>query len=153
MSEIWIGFAEMNDLNSWMELVKLVSWNFPGLETKELIQGYKGNTLVKNIKRKSAICAKDGERVVGVLLFSIKYNMLGCMAVHPDYRRSGIASELIQLMLNNLDKERDAVVTTFREGDEKGIAPRTLYKKLGFVEDELCEEFGYPQQKFIFHRY
>jgi hypothetical protein len=30
----------MNDLNSWMELVKLVSWNFPGLETKELIQGY-----------------------------------------------------------------------------------------------------------------
>jgi ribosomal protein S18 acetylase RimI-like enzyme len=79
--------------------------------------------------------------------------MLGCMAVHPDYRRSGIASELIQLMLNNLDKERDAVVTTFREGDEKGIAPRTLYKKLGFVEDELCEEFGYPQQKFIFHRY
>jgi hypothetical protein len=42
----------MNDLNSWMELVKLVSWNFPGLETKELIQGYKGNALVKNIKRR-----------------------------------------------------------------------------------------------------
>ncbi|MFY1113270.1 MAG: GNAT family N-acetyltransferase [Methanosarcinaceae archaeon] len=152
MSEIWIGFAEMNDLNSWMELVKLVSWNFPGLETEELIQGYKENTLVKNIKRKSAICAKDGERVVGILVFSIKCNMLCCMAVHPDYRRRGIASKLIKLMLNNLDKERDVVVITFREGDEKGIAPRTLYKKLGFVEDELCEEFGYPQQKFILHR-
>lgn len=39
-----------------------------------------------------------------------------------------------------------------REGDVKGIAPRPLYKKFGFEEDELIIEFEYPVQKFILHR-
>jgi hypothetical protein len=43
-------------------------------------------------------------------------------------------------------------VITFREGDEKGIAPRALYKKLGFEEAEFCNEFNYPEQKFILRR-
>lgn len=43
----------------------------------------------------------------------------------------------------------DISVSTFREDDEKGIAPRALYKKFGFKEDELIEEFGYPNQRFV----
>lgn len=35
--------------------------------------------------------------------------------------------------------------------DVKGIAPRKLYKKFGFEEDELIEEFGYPNQRFVLH--
>ncbi len=58
---------------------------------------------------------------------------------------------IINLMLTKLDITKDITVSTFRENDEKGIAPRSLYKKLGFVEDELIEEFGYPNQKFILH--
>ncbi len=144
-------FAFLEDLPSWMELVRLVSCNFPGLETKEAIEEYK-QTVIRNINRNSAICVKDNTKVVGILLFSAKNNMLSCMAVHPDYRKKGLATQMIKLMLKNLDADRDIIVTTFREDDEKGTAPRALYKKLGFVEAELDYEFNYPVQKYILYR-
>ena len=46
---------------------------------------------------------------------------------------------------------REITVSTFRENDEKGIAPRALYKKFGFQEGEMTEEFGYPNQVFVLH--
>ncbi|WP_102400304.1 GNAT family N-acetyltransferase [Haloimpatiens massiliensis] len=147
---IEVGFATVSDFLSWMELVRLVSWNFPGLETKENMLEYE-KTLFKNINRQSAICAKENSKVIGILIFSVKHNMLSCMAVHPEYRRRGIACQMISLMFTKLDITKDITVSTFRENDEKGIAPRALYKKLGFVEDELIEEFGYPNQKFILY--
>ena len=147
---IEIGFATVSDYSSWMELVRFVSWNFPGLETEENMLEYE-KTLFKNINRQSAICAKENSKIVGVLIFSVKHNMLCCMAVHPKYRRRGIAQQMISLMITKLDITKDITVSTFRENDEKGIAPRSLYKKLGFAEDELIEEFGYPSQKFILY--
>lgn len=147
---IEITNATKSDIQSWMELVHMVSWNFPGLETEEKISDYE-TTLLKNINRQTAICAKENGKVVGILLFSIKYNMLCCMAVHPEYRKNGIASKMIAETLDKLDKTRDVVVSTFRENDEKGIAPRALYKKFGFVEGELIDEFGYPNQRFVLH--
>ena len=56
---------------------------------------------------------------------------------------------LLEAALEQLDRTKDIIVSTFREEDEKGVAPRALYKKLGFIEDELIEEFGYPNQKFV----
>ena len=53
--------------------------------------------------------------------------------------------------IDELDRTKDITVTTFREGDAKGTAPRALYKKFGFVEGELVMEFGYPNQVFILH--
>ena len=50
--------------------------------------------------------------------------MLCCMAVHPNYRKYGIATKMIDLMLTKLPDNCDVVVTTFREEDEKGIAPQ-----------------------------
>lgn len=147
---IKIHYAEKSDVTPWMVLVRMVSRNFPGLETEEKILNYE-ETLKKNVERKSAICAKEQGKIVGILLFSIKHNMLSCIAVHPEHRRKGIATELIKEMLTKLDDGRDVVVSTFRENDEKGIAPRALYKKFGFVEDELIEEFGYPNQRLILH--
>lgn len=147
---IEIHYATALDISSWMELVRIVSWNFPGLETEEKILDYE-TILIKNIKSESAICAKEQGKVVGILLFSTKHNMLCCMAVHPEYRKKGIATKMITEMLTKLDKTKDIVVSTFRENDEKGIAPRALYKKFGFVEEELIEEFGYPNQRFVLH--
>jgi ribosomal protein S18 acetylase RimI-like enzyme len=146
--EYQIKYATKDELNSWMELVHLVAWNFPGLESEELLDEYK-STVIKNINRKSAICAVSKNTVIGVLLFSTKYNMLCCMAVHPDYRKKGIAKLMIEEMMSNLDKSRDIIVDTFREEDSKGIAPRALYISLGFEPDELNENFGYPNQRFV----
>lgn len=147
---IEIQYASKSDVSSWMDLVRLVKSNFPGLETEESLLEYQ-NTLLKNIDCGSAVCAKSQNDVIGVLLFSTKHNMLSCMAVHPNYRRQGIATKMMSEMLTKLDRSKDICVTTFREGDEKGKAPRALYQKFGFVEDELVEEFGYPNQKFILH--
>lgn len=152
MNIMKVGFATYGDLHSWMELVEMVRPNFPGLETNEMLKSYQ-DIVIKNMNRNSAVCVKDDEKVVGILLFSFKHNMLCCMAVHPDYRNRGIATQMINLMLSQLHNGRDIIVTTYRENDEKGNAPRSLYKKLGFVEDELCIEFNYPHQKFILHRH
>ena len=54
-------------------------------------------------------------------------------------------------VLDKLDRNKDITVSAFRENDVKGIAPRKLYKKFGFEEGELIEEFGYPNQRFVLH--
>ena len=57
------------------------------------------------------------------------------MAVDPAYRKRGIASILLKEALDKLDRDKDITVSTFRENDVKGIAPRKLYKKFGFEEE------------------
>lgn len=138
------------DIDSWMELVKSVRWNFPGLETERALQEHR-DTVLKFMEQKRAICVKDGKNIVGVLLFSCKYNMICCLAVSENYRNQGIGSKLLACSLEKLDRTEPVTVSTFREEDEKGAAPRALYKKFGFVPDELIEEFGYPNQRFILY--
>lgn len=138
------------DIDSWMELVKHVRWNFPGLETENALKEHR-NTVLKFMKQKGAICVKDEKRIIGVLLFSFKYNMICCLAVSDDYRNRGIGSKLLAYSLEKLDRTEPITVSTFREEDEKGTAPRALYKKFGFIPDELTEEFGYPNQRFVLY--
>ena len=136
------------DIGRWMALVERVRWNFPGLETEQSMEDYK-NTALKFMRRGEALCMKHGDEIAGVLLFSSKHSMICCLAVSPDFRRKGAASAMLTEALSKLDRSRDISVSTFREDDDKGTAPRTLYKKFGFVEDEFVFEFGYPCQKFI----
>lgn len=148
-SAIKIGYAKQRNLASWMSLVEIVKLNFPGLETDEKVREYE-NMVIKNMERNTAICALDGNMVVGILLFSIENNMISCMAVHPEYRRKGIATKMVKLMLKNFNSKEDIAVETFREGDEKGNIARAFYKAIGFEEGGLCcFENGYPLQKFI----
>ena len=126
-------------------------WNFPGLETDGGLEDYKLE-VVKNMERRSAICALDGNIVVGILLFSKKHNMIGCMAVHPEYRRKDIAGRMVRMMLAELDTDRDVIVDTFREEDERGTAPRAFYQKMGFVPGELGMAEGHPVQRFVLKR-
>ena len=145
-----VVFGTEDDIEAWMQLVNKVSWNFPGLETKEKIREHEAIVL-KFMEQKRALCIKDRDNIVGVLLISKKHNMICCLAVDPDYRRRGIAAKLMLAALDILDRTKDISVSTFREDDPKGVAPRTLYKKFGFQEAELIEEFGYPNQKFILY--
>lgn len=145
-----VHFGQKEDIDQWMKLVMKVSDNFPGLETEEALEEHK-KTVLKFMGKEQALCVKDGDKIAGVLLFSRGHNMICCLAVDPDYRRAGIASAMLDKALSELDRTRDITVTTFREGDAKGTAPRALYKKFGFVEGELVMEFGYPNQVFILH--
>ena len=143
-----VEFGRTSDIDSWMRLVRKVSWNFLGLETEQSIDEHK-IIVLKFMNDKRALCVKNEQEIVGVLLYSRKYNMICCLSVDPAYRKRGIASLLLKEALDKLD--RDITVSTFRKNDVKGIAPRKLYKKFGFEEGELIEEFGYPNQRFVLH--
>lgn len=140
------------DIDAWMETVKSVRRFFPGLETEAALNEHR-NTVLKFMQQKRAVCVKDGDRIIGVLLFSVKYNMICCLAVADAYRKRGIGSKLLTYALERLDRTRPITVSTFREEDKNGAAPRALYKKYGFVPDELTLEFGYPNQKFVLYPY
>ena len=143
-----VEYGTSMDIESWMELVKLVSWNFPGLETESDIEDHR-KTVLRFMGENRALCVKETDKVVGVLLISKKHNMICCLAVAPEYRRKGIASTLLEKALSELDRSSDITVTTFRDNDEKGIAPRALYKRFGFAEEKLMVENDYPVQRFV----
>ena len=143
-----VEYGASRDIESWMELVKEVRWNFPGLETQEALDDHR-KTVLRFMGEQRALCVKDGDTVTGVLLLSKKHNMICCLAVDPEHRRNGIASALLKKALAELDRSRDITVTTFRGNDQKGIAPRALYKRFGFAEGKLLVELGYPVQEFV----
>ena len=138
------------DIENWMKLVNRISRNFPGLETQEKLDEHKA-TVLKFMGKQQAICVKDGDEIAGVMLFSRGHNMICCLGVSPDYRRRGLASMLMEEALQNLDRTREISVCTFRADDDKGLAPRALYEKYGFIEGALVEVFGYPNQEYILH--
>lgn len=143
-----VEYGTLSDIESWMELVQQVRWNFPGLETSAALEDHR-KTVLRFMGEHRALCVKDGDKVIGVLLLSKKHNMICCLAVAPECRRKGIASALLKNALLQLDRSKDISVTTFRENDEKGIAPRGLYKRFGFTEGKLLVEYGYPLQEFV----
>ncbi len=150
VKEMEAVFGDNSCIDSWMQLVREVSWNFPGLETEESLDEHK-QTVLKFMSKKQALCVINKETVVGVLLFSRNKNMICCLAVDPEHRKQGVASILLRKALDELDRSKEITVSTFRENDDKGIAPRALYRKFGFQEGEMTEEFGYPNQIFVLY--
>lgn len=148
-----IKLGRVCDIDSWMNLVEQVKDNFPGLETREALEEHR-NTVLDFMNTESAICAEigDRDRIVGVLLFSKENGMLCFLAVANEYRRQHIAEKMISYMLTLMAPDKDIVVTTYRKGVPEGIAARAFYKRLGFQEGKLTEEFGSPVQEFVLKR-
>ena len=145
-------FGDKSCIDSWMQFVRAVSRSFPGLETEESLEEHQ-QTVLDFMGKKQALCVMNKENVVGVLLFSRNRNMICCLAVDPAHRKQGVASILLRKALDELDRSREITVSTFRENDDKGKAPRALYRKFGFQEGELTEEFGHPTQVFVLYPY
>ena len=148
MKQPSVSFGEPSDAEAWMRLVRSVSREFPGLETEKALEDHRG-TVLKFMEKKQALCVKNGGEILGVLLFSRNRNMICCLAVSPAHRGNGIASRLLEKALGELDRTADITVSTFREEDPRGTAPRALYRKFGFSGGALTEEFGYPNQVFV----
>lgn len=146
--QLFYGVPE--DIEKWMSLVTQVRWNFPGLETQEKLNEHRA-TVLKFMGKRQAICVKEANEIAGVMLFSRGHNMICCLAVAPEYRRRGVASMLMDEAVANLDGAKEISVSTFRADDEKGLAPRALYEKYGFIADALIEELNYPNQKYVLH--
>ena len=146
-----IGPGSVYEIEQWMRLVNRVREDFPGLETQEALDAHR-DTVLDFMRKKSAIRAKERERIVGALLFSRELHMLCFLAVDAEYRRQHIAEKMVSRMLAYMDPGKEVTVTTYREGVPEGEAARAFYKRLGFVEGRLSEAFGSPVQEFVLKR-
>ena len=80
------------------------------------------------------VVALDGEQVVGYIGSQSSADETDVMnvAVHPDYRRRGIAESLIEVLIRELkNRGSHALMLEVRDSNEPAIA---LYEKLGFAE-------------------
>ena len=146
-----IELGSERDIERWMKLVEKVKDAFPGLETEEALAEHR-NTVLEFMSRDAAICAKEQGEIVGVLLFSRENSMLCFLAVDAAYRRRHIAEKMVSYMLPLMEPNRDVTLTTYREGVPEGVAARAFYKRIGFTEGKLTEEFGSPVQEFVLGR-
>ena len=146
-----IQLGTEQDIDHWMNLVEKVRDSFPGLETEEALNEHR-NIVLDFMNRNSAICAKEKGKIVGILLFSNENRELCFLAVAAEYRRRHIAEKMLSYMFTKLDSSKDIFVTTYRDGVPEGIAARAFYKRMGFVEGKLTEEFGSPVQEFVLKR-
>lgn len=104
-----VSYGIHSDIDSWMELVRKVRWNFPGLETEEAIKEHR-QTVLEFIRKYQAFCVKKEGNVIGVLLFSIEHNMICFLAVAPEYRKNGIASAMLEKAISvGQDKRHHSV--------------------------------------------
>lgn len=145
---ISIDYGFSRDIEHWMRLVQKGSNSFPGLEKEEALTEHR-QTVLGFMSRQEAICAKQDDEIVGVLLFSRENNMLCFLAVDPIYRRQHIADKMFKFMLLHMRTDKAITVTTYREGVPEGIAARAFFKRIGFTEGKLTEEFGSPVQEFV----
>ena len=54
--------------------------------------------------------------------------------------------------LPETEEGKDISLITYQESDPNGQAARAFYKRLGFSESRLTEEFGHPAQEFVLKR-
>ena len=139
-----IDYASEEDIPCWMALVQLVINGFPHFHEDEYIQ-----VLKQRIRTGQALILKDNEVAIGAMLFSYKTGSIDFMGTHPLYRKKGIPKAFLDKVMEDLLKEDDISITTYRDGDKADNGHRKAVMDLGFAEAELLVEFGYPTQRFI----
>lgn len=119
--------------------------SFPNLTT----EGFR-ETLRRNAARGTALCAAEGGEAVGLIIFSPPLSQISFLLVDEAYRGRGLGMALLRAALDALPGE--VSLTTFREGDPRGIAARSLYRRAGFRDGELIEGYEIPMQRLILKR-
>jgi len=71
--QLFYGVPE--DIEKWMSLVTQVRCNFPGLETQEKLNEHRA-TVLKFMGKRQAVCVKEENEIVGVMLFSRGHNFV-----------------------------------------------------------------------------
>lgn len=135
--------ATMGDIRGWLELAAEVESLFgPMVDDPNFILA-----LEKNISRESAFCVREnngspGSRLLGGVLFSSSNApnyKIGWLSVSKQERNNGVATALLNHVLQNVDTPSEISVTTFGEDHPAGQPARRFYQKVGFV----------PQQEWV----
>ena len=137
------------DVASWLEIVREVESLFGPMPDFE-------PTLLRNICRGTALCARDAEGQVlgGVLLRGAPRTQISWLAVRPSARRRGVGRALVTEALRRLPVACDVLVDTFGEDNVEGRPARRLYESFGFVPAEYLPDGpeGGSRQRFRLRR-
>ena len=57
-------YGTPRDIESWMQLVRQVRRNFPGLETEAAMEDHR-RTVLRFMGEKRALCVKNAEQIIG----------------------------------------------------------------------------------------
>lgn len=139
-----IQFATVEDINDWMELVQLTVDGYPCLDEVDYME-----KLSFYIADKKALILRDEGMAIGIMGFSTETGSIDFLAVHPQYRNSGIEKVFLDKLADELLAGIEISLTTYREGDKADTGYRETYLRLGFAERELLTEYGYPTQRFV----
>ena len=137
-------YVTKNDISQILSMMELVKDDFAGYKEKEFL-----DAVYSAISNDEAIVEEEDGRIVGLLMCSKKEKELSFLAVHPEYRKRGVAKRLIDNMTGWFHAGDTVSVVTFQEEDPKGIPARACYHACGFVDDETLTVFDYPCQKLI----
>ena len=139
-----IRYVTKSDERQIVSMMELVKDDFAGYKEKEFLQA------VHNaVRKEEAIMEEEDGRIAGLLMCSKETKELSFLAVHPEYRKKGVAKRLIVKMVEWFTSGDIISVVTFREGDPKGISARACYHACGFVDDENLRVFDYPCQRLV----
>lgn len=139
-----IQFATVEDINDWMELVQLTVDGYPCLDEVDYME-----KISFYIADKRALILRDEGMAIGIMGFSTETGSIDFLAVHPQYRNSGIEKVFLDKLADELLAGIEISLTTYREGDKADTGYRETYLRLGFAERELLTEYGYPTQRFV----
>ena len=117
-----IKFATSADVDAWMELVRLTVDGYP---------------------------RRDEEMAAGIMGFSRDTGNIDFLAVHPQYRHTGVTELFLGKIMDGLSCGKEISVTTYRTGDKADTGYREEYRRIGFAEKELLVEYGYPVQRLV----
>ena len=139
-----IRYVTKSDERQIVSMMELVKDDFAGYKEKEFLQA------VHNaVSNEEAIMEEEDGRIAGLLICAKETKELSFLAVHPEYRKKGVAKRLIMKMADWFTFGDIISVVTFREGDPKGIPARACYHACGFVDDEKLIVFDYPCQRLV----
>ena len=139
-----ICIAEIRDIPAWMDLMRLVIDGYPVMDEENYL-----NEITKAIEEKRALILKEGNILIGAMIFSRCSGSIDFLGIHPQYRNQDIQKLFLEILLESYLPDQEINMTTYREGDKADTGYRTLLKNLGFAERELLIEFGYPTQRFV----
>ena len=139
-----IRYVTKDDESQILSMIELVKDDFAGYNEKEFLEA-----VCNAINNDEAVMEEKDGVIAGLLMCSKKEKELSFLAVHPEYRKNGVAKRLIEKMTEWFTVGDIISVVTFQEGDPKGIPARACYHSCGFIDDEKLTVFDYPCQKMI----
>lgn len=148
-----VVMASASDIPDWMMLVRLVIDGYPCLQEESYVgqlleAAEQGHAMLIRSKTVSGPEGAKG-KMIGAMIFSADTGRIEFLAVHPQYRRMGIAEVFLEKLTKEVVCGREISITTFRQNDKADTGYRLQLKQLGFAESELLVEFGYPTQRFV----